>query len=479
VNPLDVRFDPAFPLEKLRPADYNPRRLSEESFVRLQGSLRRHGGVKPVILNADGTLVAGHQRTKALKAIGETTTPAMILPQKVRLQDEIKFNLLHNRVETDSSVVYAEPGPIGQWCWIPWQTIEVEESRNLPFQQAIGFMTAAHGPWGSVVIDDQGRIVLNAEYAAVAKSQRFDILAWTVASFDAGQLVEDLTGEYGVYDWTGLEEQAPVWNQHIVQPNRLREHSSKAKADKVRYKSEVWERLVLPWLTTSHRVVDFGAGHGDYARHLRGKGYKIHDYEPYRTLKGKYAVDIRTIVGQIRSIERELKDNGLYEVVVLDSVVNATTSLDYQHWVLTTVNALCAADGQVCIGTRNLERELAYEKSEHSISRDSTRLSFLDSENVDMRFVRGKWQRIRYHTPESLRGLLSRYFEDVQISDTTRATVKAACKRPRVLPIEEYRQALSEEFNMPYPNGFRHNKHSGILAILLELIEDRNSKLEG
>ncbi|MER6425746.1 hypothetical protein, partial [Streptomyces sp. NPDC001137] len=122
---------------------------------------------------------------------------------------------------------------------------------------------------------------------------------------------------------------------------------------------------------------------------------------------------------------------------------------------------------------------LAYENSEHSISRDSTRLSFLDSANVDMRFVRGKWQRIRYHTPESLLGLLSRYFEDVKISDTTRATVKAVCKRPRVLPIEEYRQAFSEEFNMPYPNEFRHNKHGGILDILIKSIEDRNSKLEG
>ncbi|MEU8894188.1 hypothetical protein [Streptomyces sp. NPDC048442] len=93
-------------------------------------------------------------------------------------------------------------------------------------------MTAAHGAWGSVVIDDQGRVVLNAEYAAVAKTQRFDVLAWTCASSDAGELVQDLTGEYGVYDWSGLEEQAPVWNQHIVQPNRLREHSSKAKADR-------------------------------------------------------------------------------------------------------------------------------------------------------------------------------------------------------------------------------------------------------
>ena len=121
---------------------------------------------------------------------------------------------------------------------------------------------------------------------------------------------------------------------------------------------------------------------------------------------------------------------------------------------------------------------MAYENSEHSLSRDSTRLSFLDSENVDMRFVRGKWQRIRYHTPESLRGLLSRYFEEVEISDTSRATVKAVCGRPLALPTEEYERAFSEEFNMPYPNDFRHNKHEGISDILIELTNERNSRLE-
>ncbi|SNX56048.1 hypothetical protein SAMN06272735_0486 [Streptomyces sp. TLI_55] len=74
-----------------------------------------------------------------------------------------EFNLLHNRVEPEASVVCAEPGVIGAWSWIPWQSIRVAEGKNLSFINAIGHMTAGHGPWGSVVIDDQGRIVLNAE----------------------------------------------------------------------------------------------------------------------------------------------------------------------------------------------------------------------------------------------------------------------------------------------------------------------------
>lgn len=113
-------FHEAYPLDRLCPADYNPRRLSKTAFARLQASLRRHGVIKPVILNADGTLVAGHQRTKGLKAIGLTHPPAVMLGTKVRLQDKLQFNLLHNRVETEASVVYAEPGTIGAWSYTPW-----------------------------------------------------------------------------------------------------------------------------------------------------------------------------------------------------------------------------------------------------------------------------------------------------------------------------------------------------------------------
>lgn len=473
-------FHEAYPLSELRPADYNPRRLSEDAFVRLQASLRRHGVVKPVILNADGTLVAGHQRTKGLKAIGLTHTPAVMLGTKVRLQDEIQFNLLHNRVETEASVVYAEPGELGTWSWIPWQTIRVAERKNLSFINAIGHMTAGHGPWGSVVIDDQGRIVLNAEYAVVAAASRFDLLAWTVPSSEAAQLHADLTGEYGVYDWTAIEDKAPVWNQHIVQPKRLRQFSSKAKQGKLSYGSETWDQLVLPWLKPHQRVVDFGAGYGDYAKHLRAKGFSVHDYEPYRCTPGSYAVDVKAVVGMIRDLTKDLRANGLFEVVVLDSVINATTSLEYQHWVLTTVNALCAADGVVCLGTRNLARELRDEQAQRVTSQAATtRMSFLDEDNVEMNFVKGKWQKLRFHTPDTLEELLRRYFRDVQVSDPSGSNLKAVCRRPITLPSADYQRAFEEEFNMPYPNSFRHGRHLELVRILIKLVSERNRAQKG
>ena len=56
------------PMGDLKPADYNPRRISPTAFGILQDSIRALGVVKPIILNADGTIVAGHQRTKAMTA---------------------------------------------------------------------------------------------------------------------------------------------------------------------------------------------------------------------------------------------------------------------------------------------------------------------------------------------------------------------------------------------------------------------------
>ena len=58
------------PIEALHGADYNPRIISDASFSKLKESLQTFGVCKPVIANSNGILIAGHQRTKAMKEIG-------------------------------------------------------------------------------------------------------------------------------------------------------------------------------------------------------------------------------------------------------------------------------------------------------------------------------------------------------------------------------------------------------------------------
>jgi ParB family chromosome partitioning protein len=467
------RFDPAFPLADLAPAPYNPRYLSPEAFERLTASLAEHGVVKPVILNANGTLVAGHQRTKGLHALGASTVPAVLLDEVVRLEDEIRFNLLHNRIETEASDVrYPGAGATG-WAYIPWRDIEVTRRGNVPFIAACGDLLSRFGPWGSVVADDQGRIVLNAEYAAAAAALRLDVLAWIAPSAQAGAIVADLTGQYGVYDWSGIA--APVWGQHIIQPKRLRKHSQQMRANKVFYRSHLYETAVLPWLAEHKgaRIVDFGSGHGDYARTLRTAGHAVLDYEPYRTTPGAYRVDVPAVVAMVRAIEQDVKAHGLFDAVVLDSVINGTTSLAYQAMVCIAVNALVRRDGVVFVATRNVETQRRAESTATARQSNVSQLSFLDASNVELRFQSGRWLTMRYHDGASLRELLQEYFGEVTVHATTNATIKAVCRAPRDLDPERIAWALGEELNMPYPNDYRHGQHTGAVAELLRRASER------
>ena len=60
-----MKFVKDYPVEKLTPADYNPRKISDESFKRLQESLTKFGVVIPLIINEDNILIAGHQHSVA------------------------------------------------------------------------------------------------------------------------------------------------------------------------------------------------------------------------------------------------------------------------------------------------------------------------------------------------------------------------------------------------------------------------------
>ena len=59
-------FVPDFDISKVRPAPYNPRKISDPAFEELKRSLVELGVTKPIILNKDYAIVAGHQRTQCL-----------------------------------------------------------------------------------------------------------------------------------------------------------------------------------------------------------------------------------------------------------------------------------------------------------------------------------------------------------------------------------------------------------------------------
>lgn len=64
----------------LRPADYNPRKISADALSGLEASIERFGLVEPIVWNTrTGNVVGGHQRLKVLIKKGAETTDVIVV----------------------------------------------------------------------------------------------------------------------------------------------------------------------------------------------------------------------------------------------------------------------------------------------------------------------------------------------------------------------------------------------------------------
>ncbi len=96
------------PVGDLRPAPYNPRKISDEAFAHLKESIARFRMIDPVIVNSApkrrGVVIGGHMRLRAAKELGLKTVPVVYvnLPS-LEKEKELNLRLNHNTGEWDFS----------------------------------------------------------------------------------------------------------------------------------------------------------------------------------------------------------------------------------------------------------------------------------------------------------------------------------------------------------------------------------------
>jgi len=83
-------------ISDLKPAEYNARKISKEELAKLKHGIEEFGLVDPVIVNADMTVIGGHQRLKALKALKWADCPCVVLD--IPKDREKALNLALNRI---------------------------------------------------------------------------------------------------------------------------------------------------------------------------------------------------------------------------------------------------------------------------------------------------------------------------------------------------------------------------------------------
>lgn len=88
------------PVEKLRPADYNPRvslRPGDPDYEKLKGSISDLGIIAPLIWNeTTGNLVGGHQRLQILIDRGDREVPVYVV--QLSPEKEKQANLALNKI---------------------------------------------------------------------------------------------------------------------------------------------------------------------------------------------------------------------------------------------------------------------------------------------------------------------------------------------------------------------------------------------
>lgn len=89
-------------VDRLRPADRNPRKHPQKQIEQLAERYRAVGFTKPMLVRHDGRIIAGHGRWEAAKIAGLKTVPVIVAP-KEWTADQCRAELLADNALGDGS----------------------------------------------------------------------------------------------------------------------------------------------------------------------------------------------------------------------------------------------------------------------------------------------------------------------------------------------------------------------------------------
>lgn len=467
-----MALDLEHPLGSLISADYNPRKITPNDFKALRLSLKTLGTVKPIIVRGN-TIVAGHQRTKALLANGETHAPVFSLSKDTTVYDEIRFNQLHNGTDLDGSARINTSGrlPLG-WITIPASEFEADGRQPYaPIRYSISILVASYGPWGSCVATESGEVIHAAQYAIACSHMGTPVLTYVIPDRDRSKFASRLSRSYGVYSYDHIERETYV--QSFAQPYRLRGN------EKYSLKSDLYEKEVIPRLKENKhlKVLDFGSGQGDYAALLRKQGYSVDDLEFFRRKKGEggNVIAVSKVNRMIDSVLDFVRGGGRYDLVVCDYVINSVDSTAAETSVMACLNMFCKMGGTVLFSGRRPRSEAANTK--HAPKELREVVYFVDDLGFTASYRHGSWFFQKFHDSQQVKHLAAAHGLNIlrqTKNSSTNVNWQAYCTKNREVSDEVCAGALEFEFSLPLGGGRAYDRSADALkAFGLTLVAEK------
>lgn len=449
------------PTDSIRPAEYNPRRIGEDDFKALCKSVGRLGIIVPIIVNrSNGVIIAGHQRQKAARAIGMERVPVMYA-HDVSPSDEVLFNQIHNGTDFDKGLT-ARIAPQEREGYIevpPEQNTAVCERRTVVNEAAK--LLVKYGNVLSCVSTHDGEVFKAPAYAEACRVLNISANVYVVPSELEAFAKRAFQGSYGVFTYDHLKKN--TWVQGLAQLSRRMTNERVDGTDSKRTaQSRLYERLVIPSIDRGMRVIDFGAGKGQYAARLRGMGYHVDSIEFYHN--NRKGINVSAGNRDITNLVRELRTGGLYDAVVLDSVLNSVDSQEAERSVVGTCSALLKVGGRLFMSGRPrsaVETKLRLGKS----ASRAREMYFLDDEGLSASFRKGNFYYQKFHTDEQVRTLAEAHGFRIVEYDNDGNGWRCTCVKEKHSPHCE--SGVRFEFTLPYPGG-RYDRDAEVLEAIAE-----------
>lgn len=436
----------------IKPANYNPRRISDSAFAELKGSLKTLGFILPIIVNRENmTIVAGHQWTKAAMAIGLTEAPCYYV-LGIDIESEVRFNQVHNGIELEPDI-HSECLNVrapGFYDDIAAEDFIIKDSKATIVKDMCQLMVNYGNALCAIVIGSE--CVFGNNYIKAAKITGMPIHCCFVEESKRAMFEYYFKQDYGVFSYDHIERGDFV--QGLAQPPRL----------KVLPWSCLYE-IAVPHLQNEDRksvkVFDFGCGKAQYIT-------KLHKQLGYRNAIGLEFFNHNTVGISVEHGQEMVDDfiafvkaNGKFDYVICDAVINSVNTQEAEDAVLMCLNLFCKMGGKIFISGRNLE----YMKQQIEANRNTTpmmSINFFDENGLTAIMKQGQWFFQKFLTDEDVDKIIKRMGFDVFVRKKSSGYFFIGAYKTKDFPKEEYAKAVDYEFNLKLPNNRRYNRHGDV-----------------
>lgn len=440
-------------LSEIKPAPYNPRRISEEAFEELKGSLHTFGFILPIIINRDNmTIVAGHQRTKAAIALGIKEAPAYFI-ENVDIESEILFNQVHNGVELEpEKQSICKKDLQSGYRTLSHADFECQ-SKSASVTKDICRLLVRFGNVLSAIICD-GHVVFGNNYIYAAKILGIDVNCYVLDISLKGDFDHYFTRNYGVFCY-----------DHIERADFMQGRAQPPVCKAVEW-SILYEHIV-PVLFKEDpktvKVLDFGCGKATHIDKLRTKhGFKKtvgleffnHNRVGIAIQKGHDLID-----AFISFVEK----NGKFDYTICDAVVNSVNTQEAEENVFRCLNLFTKMGGTIYCSGRMLEVALKQLDLRRNTSDETSTVQFFDENGLTAIMQEGQWFFQKFLTRDQVDSIYEKYGFGEPIMRYERSGYWGfGAKKVRELSKEEYIRAVDYEFNLNLPNGQSYNRQEDI-----------------